>query len=247
MKVLKFTTGGGGPQPEIYYLTESLRFHQTFGYKFNYRSYITENLGLRAILGSIYTMIFSEELVLSSKFSLLESFIEQLELGEDFYRDDIADEHEHLQLQEGFSSKMIFSFSFNENVVLSESGTVVLALVDYVVTWRTRTKEIYTGYGKVGYASDLTGYGSGIASEVVSFRVKVYNSLTNILLRNTVITIADRANPDDDATFTYTSAMNQWDNHNVFIYNLRFEVYQIDISGAESPAASINVTPIPHM
>jgi hypothetical protein len=110
--------------------------------------------------------------------------------------------------------------------------------LSYTISWRCRTRRPGIGYGGTEYGYQQ-GYGEGDASDIEKFRVKVYSFLTwdseATLARDFEITISDTTQPDDDATFTYTEAMQRTDHSGELPVLCYFEVYQIDTNGNESP------------
>jgi len=243
MRVLKFAMAGGEP-PDIYYKTEVLKLHAGQDYEIKYKQTFIENLRLRAFAGSRYNLSASESLGLKTSIASYESLLESLGLTDEQFQQGLGDFVESLGLSDTVSARRVISISLQENIALADSGTSSVNLVDYLLTWRTRTRDPYVGYGKAGYGIEL-GYGDGVVNDIVSFRVKVYDSDTNILKRTIDISIVDSSNPDNDATYTYTALMNLSDHGWQFYNKIRFEVYQIDRLGAISPVASIDVEPIP--
>lgn len=242
MKIFKFISGSTGPI-EVYYFSETLRLQETFDYKIWYKDYFTENLRLRGILGAIYSYVLEEYLNLKGTISLLEYLTEVLGLADLEERSGWGYFYDIINFQDVCSPRMVYSISLNENIGFAESGTVNLAKVDYKITWRARTKEPGIGYGKAGYGIAYN-YGEGDCIDLKSFKVKVYVMPAHTLKRTATITITDTQNPDDDAEYIYTSAFNIADN-TTFKANLSFEVFQIDQNDVESPAASIDIEPIP--
>lgn len=241
MKIFKFTSGTSGPI-EVYYFSETLRLRETFDYKIWYKDYFSETLRLRGILGAIYQYVLEEYLNLKGSVCLPEYLMEILGLTDLEERSGWGYFSDIINFQDTHYSKIVYSISLNENIGLAESGTVNLAKVDYKITWRARTKEPGIGYGKAGYGIAYN-YGEGDCIDLKSFKVKVYAMPTKTLKRTATINIADTQNPDNNAEYIYTSAFNIADN-TTFKSNLLFEVFQIDQSDVESPAATIDIEPI---
>jgi hypothetical protein len=136
---------------------------------------------------------------------------------------------------------MTITIQIEEHIGFAETFSSYKTL-NYSLTWRTRTKKLNYGYGTAGYG-DAVSYGDGdVTSELAKFRVKVIRLSDDELLRTDDITISDTTDPDADASYTYTVAMNESDN-GYYEPNIRFEVYQIDINNNVSPVKFIDITP----
>jgi hypothetical protein len=242
MRILKFCIGN--PFPDVYYFNEVLRLSSVQDYEIKYKQTFIENILFKSIAGSRYNYSLSESLNLKDTIShVFETLLETLGINAEEFRAGWGYFSDTIQLQDTCYPRMVYSITINENIGLAESGSVSLQMVDYLVTWRTRTRDGGVGYGKAGYGISQN-YGEGSCNDIASFQVKVYNNLTNVLKRTIDIPIADRANPDNDATYTYTYSLNITDNI-TFQPNIKFEVFQIDNLGGVSPAANIDISPIP--
>lgn len=240
MKIFKFTSGGN-PFPDVYYFSETLTLGHSFGYEILYRDHFIETLRLRSIYGGIYLHALNEILSLHDSMGYLERLIETFELTDLEERWGWGYFSELMQLADTSSQRMVYSISLNENLAFVETGTYNLALVDYKITWRSRTREPGIGYGKAGYGIEYN-YGEGDCADLKAFKVRVYLMPAHTLKRTATITIVDTNNPDDDAEYIYTSAFNIADN-TTFKSNLKFEVTQVNQSDVESPIASIDIEP----
>jgi hypothetical protein len=245
MKIFKFTQGGD-PFPETYFLSAGLRFNAAMGYEIFIKALCFEGLGIRAIKGEIIRLFATENLGLRDKISELFSMVETMGLSAEEFRVGWGYFSEQLALAANMNVIKTISISITENMALAESGSVAVNIVDYALTWRTRTRTNQVGYGATGYGQ-VTGYGDGVCVDVHHFIVKVYRLSDNSLRRTQVISIADQANPDNDAAFTYTWQMNLSDNNWQFQNSLRFEIYEVDMNGVYSPAADVDITPIPFL
>jgi hypothetical protein len=237
MKLFKFI--GSNPFPDVYYFSETVAFSDSFDYEIIYRAHFIEYIGFHSIGGSIYNYLLTETLALLDKFGLTEFLEEILGLNDLEERWGWGYFDEILNLQDTTSQRMVYSISLNEGIGFVESGTYNLALVDYKVTWRARTRVPGVGYGKAGYGIEHD-YGDGDCSDLGMFIVRVYNALTNSLRRTVFIPIVDTLNPDDDAEYIYTSAFNIADN-TTFQPNIRFEITQVDNSDSSIDVAPHNM------
>jgi hypothetical protein len=232
----------GDPTPEVYYLRESIQLYSAQGLKTIYKDLVVNNFRFGGFIFNSYSYLMDETINLLDRFAYIETMIEALGISSDEFIVGWAYFIEQLNLLQTSSERMVYSITCNENIAFAESGTVNLALVDYKITWRARTKEPGIGYGKAGYGIAYN-YGEGDCIDLKSFKVKVYVMPARTLKRTVTINIIDTQNPDDDAEYSYTSAFNIVDN-TTFKSNLSFEVFQIDQNDIESPAASIDVEPI---
>lgn len=241
MKILKFFGEEGGPLPDTYYLEEAIRFSKSTVPLMIMIGNLIEGHTFSDLSASVFSVSVSE----SFSFLDLLSTIRQLDLEEsieflhEFYDTTFGGLIEGILLSESVVPKMIYSITLEEGLGLVDSSGNIYLVTDYMVTWRTRTKTLPYGYGAAPYG-DYVSYGDGSAPDLDSFKVEVYDSSTDTLLRTETISISDTDSPDDDAEFTYTSAMNISDNGS-FNPNIKFKVYQIDVNANESPASSIVV------
>jgi hypothetical protein len=106
---------------------------------------------------------------------------------------------------------------------------------DFTVTWSARTKAVNVGYGGDYYGDNTEGYGGGNITDIVKYRLDIYNWHTNVLCRTEEISITDTEDPDGE--YTYVEADNISDNGS-FEAHLIFYVFQIDTNSICSPYKS---------
>lgn len=97
------------------------------------------------------------------------------------------------------------------------SGRILNNPEDAILTWMAVTDGIYKGYG---YSYGEGEYGGGELEGVIRFRLKIFKTSDNSLLRTINLDI-------DTETYTYLIADNESDNGGIFEPNLTFKVYQI--------------------
>jgi hypothetical protein len=239
MKVLKFVGGAVGP-PEIEYLEETIGFGDSYSYLMNMYQEVDETIGFNDSQFTITEMYLTESLGLGDSIAELISITETLGLGDALYEYGVANIFETLGLGDDLSHTMDVYVEIDETIGFSDSGYQYVDM-DFNLRWRTRTKKLNYGYGTAPYG-DVVSYGDGdVVDELKEFKVKVIRLSDNQLLRTDTIPIIDKRFPDGSARYTYTSVMNITDN-TTFEPNLRFEIYQVDVNDAWSPAKYIDVT-----
>ena len=245
MKIFKFTVGGSGELPTTYYLNEIIGFNDTFSFKQTYYSEFIESIGFsdQLVMGTVfYNISFSDTIGFGENLTLVlpETLEENIGFNDNMYQPFYVANLESIGFNDEVSPRMIYSITLEENIGFVEVGNAYKT-VGYKITWRTRTRNPSFGYGGAEYGANVS-YGDGNASDLYSFRVKVYRTSDSQLLRNLDIVITDTDNPDDDAEYIYTSAYNISDN-GYFEPNLTFEVYQIDTDSNVSPVNNIIIEP----
>ena len=204
MKVLKFTVGGSGELPTTYYLNEIMGFGDSMSVKQTYYSEFTESIGFndQLIMGTIfYNISFSDTIGFGETITLVlpENLEEGIGFNDDMYQPFYVANQEGVGFDDEVSPRMVYSITLEENIGFVEVGNVYKN-VDYKITWRTRTRNPSFGHGGAEYGANVS-YGDGNASDLYSFRVKVYRTSDSQLLRNLDIVITDTDNPDDDGTY----------------------------------------------
>ena len=244
MHILKFTQGGGEP-PDTYYLEEKIGFSEAMLVKVDMFVSLEESIGLKAIQAGVSDVIIDETIGFNQDYILDTLFTERIGFDDSLIQQNLVEKFESIGLGVQENIQKVISITIEENIGFVDGGTEWLDTeFDMNMTWRTRTKSHPTyGMGGTSYG-DVVSYGDGDADDLVSFKVKCYKNyvddIDDNLVRTEIITIADTGDPDADALFTYTIAMNKADNGTVFNWDMVFMIYSVDINSIESPVQISN-------
>ena len=242
MKVLKFVIGGGEEPPDTYYIEETLGFNASFVVT-ETKVHVYETLGLKVYPEKVELFEITETIGLGDvEFWDDTRYINEIIGFNDApYQPDWAGAIANIGLNDTVQNFKTITIQVEENFGFSDT-VGVYSDITYSLTWRTRTKKLNYGYGTAGYG-DSVSYGDGdVTDELAKFRVKVIRLSDDTLLRTDDITINDTTDPDADASYEYSVAMNISDN-GYYEPNLRFEVYQVDVNDNVSPVNYIDITP----